>query len=127
MLATLRRLFAWDDWANREALASLRSAGASPPSRALKFLAHIVACEQLWLSRLKQDGRKLMVWPELTLEECEARLAELQGLWRDYLKQSNAEKLSQSVSYVNSKGEPWASTVEDILLHVVMHSAYHRG
>ena len=27
----------------------------------------------------------------------------------------------------NSKGEPWTSRVEDILLHVVMHSAYHRG
>jgi uncharacterized damage-inducible protein DinB len=31
------------------------------------------------------------------------------------------------VSYVNSKGEPWTNRAEDILLHVVFHSAYHRG
>jgi uncharacterized damage-inducible protein DinB len=31
------------------------------------------------------------------------------------------------VSYKNSKGEPWSSAEEDVLMHVVMHSAYHRG
>jgi uncharacterized damage-inducible protein DinB len=31
------------------------------------------------------------------------------------------------VSYTNSKGELWTSTVEDILTHLVIHSAYHRG
>ena len=33
----------------------------------------------------------------------------------------------ESVAYRNSKGEPWTSTVGDILTHVVTHSAYHRG
>jgi uncharacterized damage-inducible protein DinB len=28
---------------------------------------------------------------------------------------------------VNSKGEPYTSSVEDILTHVVFHGAYHRG
>ena len=31
------------------------------------------------------------------------------------------------VSYKNTKGESWTNSVEDILMHVVMHSAYHRG
>jgi uncharacterized damage-inducible protein DinB len=35
--------------------------------------------------------------------------------------------LSQSVSYTNSKGEAWSSTVQEILTHLVIHSAYHRG
>ena len=29
--------------------------------------------------------------------------------------------------YTNSRGEAWTSTVEEILTHVVIHSAYHRG
>ena len=29
--------------------------------------------------------------------------------------------------YKNSKGEAWTSSVLDVLTHVVMHSAYHRG
>jgi uncharacterized damage-inducible protein DinB len=31
------------------------------------------------------------------------------------------------ISYKNTKGEPWTDTVQDILTHVLMHSAYHRG
>ncbi len=35
--------------------------------------------------------------------------------------------LDQSVSYTNSQGEAWSSTVEEILTHITVHSAYHRG
>jgi uncharacterized damage-inducible protein DinB len=35
--------------------------------------------------------------------------------------------LDETVDYVNSKGEPWTSSVEDILTHTVLHSSYHRG
>jgi uncharacterized damage-inducible protein DinB len=50
---------------------------------------------------------------------------ELNRLWHDYL--NTVEDLLQGVSYKNSKGEPWTSTILDVLTHVVMHSAYHRG
>jgi len=35
--------------------------------------------------------------------------------------------LSQMISYKNSRGEAWTSAVQDVLTHVLMHSAYHRG
>jgi len=35
--------------------------------------------------------------------------------------------LAEAVDYKNSKGEPWRNRVEDVLTHVIMHSAYHRG
>ena len=35
--------------------------------------------------------------------------------------------LSQTVTYKNTKGEAWSSSIGDILTHVLMHSAYHRG
>lgn len=125
-LGHLRRLFAYDDWANREALTSLQAADA-PPARSRKLLAHIIAAELLWLGRLVGDNEPVVVWPELSLEQCEVRLAELPGLWRSYLGDMDAAQLSRRVAYVNSKGEPWKSAVEDVLLHVLMHSAYHRG
>ena len=37
------------------------------------------------------------------------------------------EVLDRSVHYKNSKGEEYDSLVRDILTHVFMHSAYHRG
>ena len=36
-------------------------------------------------------------------------------------------RLNRQAEYVNSKGERYVSSVEDILTHVVFHGAYHRG
>ncbi len=125
-LEHLRRLFNYDDWANRETLRLLKMA-EPPPARSQKLLAHIVGAEELWLNRLLAGTRTVEVWPPLTPEECEGRLSDLSRRWGSHLAGMTAEKLSARVAYVNSKGEPWESAVEDVLLHVVLHSAYHRG
>ena len=119
----LRRHFAYDEWANREALAAMRTGGAD--ERSLQLMAHILSAERLWLERLKQQPQSTPVWPKGDLEQCERQVAEMGRLWREYLDQ--IDDLSVSIAYKNSKGQPWTSTVQDILSHVVMHSAYHRG
>ena len=126
MLDHLKRLFDYDAWANREALSVLREA-PGPPDRALRFLAHIAGAEGLWLARLRQEKPMLAVWPELRLPECEAALADLASGWSAYLDALDEAGVGSRVSYVNSKGEPWTSQVSDVLTHVVIHSAYHRG
>jgi uncharacterized damage-inducible protein DinB len=52
---------------------------------------------------------------------------EVGELWRKYLEASAPDDLTKTVSYKNSKGEPWTSTVEDVVTHVLFHSTYHRG
>ena len=126
MLDYLRRLFAYDDWANREVLSSLRAA-SNPPQRSLKLMAHILSAEGLWLTRLKRQKPALPVWPELALAQCEAEGDALGTSWRSYLEECKEAGLSHQIRYVNSKGETWSSQVDDVLLHVITHSAYHRG
>ena len=89
-------------------------------------MGHIIAAELLWLARMKGARSRLPVWPDLSLEECEARLPELSRSLAGTLT-AEAEGLARPVAYANSKGETWTSTVEEILTHVVIHSAYHRG
>jgi uncharacterized damage-inducible protein DinB len=122
----LRREFAYDEWANREVLAAIRAAGAVN-ERSLQLMAHILAAERVWLERLMEVPQSVPVWPKPDLEQCEAEAATLGGLWLEFLDLITAGDVSQSVSYKNSKGEEWTSTIVDILTHVVMHSAYHRG
>jgi len=90
-------------------------------------MSHIVAAERVWLERLKQVPQSVPVWPKLDQEQCEAQAAELGGLWLEFLDLITAGDVSQSISYKNSKGEAWTSTIVDVLTHVVIHSAYHRG
>jgi len=126
LLEHLRRQFAYDAWANREVLATL-SASERPTMRPRQLLAHILAAERLWLERIRKQPQSLLVWPDFTFEQCEAQIAELARLWHDFLGQLPPAGLAEKVTYKNSKGEPWTSTVEDILTHVLLHSAYHRG
>lgn len=120
------RLFTYDAWANQEVLASLRGT-PQPPARSLKFIAHILASQRLWLERLEEKAQTLPVWPEFTLEQCENLAVDQSELWKHYLKASSEAGLAKSVGYRNSKGETWKSRKDDILMHVITHSAYHRG
>jgi len=53
MTQLLDRLLRYDVWANRETLQSLRQ--GAPPARSLRWMAHIIGAEFLWLDRI--DGR----------------------------------------------------------------------
>jgi uncharacterized damage-inducible protein DinB len=78
------------------------------------------------MARLRRQQETLPVWPELNVEACGERLDRLSRLWPEYLDGAD-ESLTEKISYTNSKGETWNNTVEEILTHVVIHSAYHRG
>jgi uncharacterized damage-inducible protein DinB len=119
----LERLFSYDAWANREALSALRVAG-NPPAVAVRRFAHILGAQQTWLQRLA-GGAKPEVWPELTLDACASQLEQLRGRWRDLL--ATGGDAGRRISYTNTKGDRFESTVGEILLHVVLHGAYHRG
>jgi len=122
----IQKLFRYDEWANRETLASLEAIEKAP-AKSIQILAHIVGAERLWHGRLTRRERPSEVWPHLMLADCRTGLDELSGLWRSYLGDLTDERLAETVAYVNSKGEPWTSAVEDVLTHVVLHSAHHRG
>lgn len=128
LLQYFSRQFKYDSWANGEALSAIKA--ASPQSslaRPLSLLAHILSAQQLWLERLRQQPQTMPVWPESGIAECEEQIAELARVWREFLSALSDSRLSQRVHYKNSKGETWSSTVEDVLTHVLLHSAYHRG
>jgi uncharacterized damage-inducible protein DinB len=125
MIAHIRRLFVYDDWANREVLASIRDAGS--PARPLKLMSHILSAERLWFERMKGLEQTLPVWPDFSLPQCEEQRAGLVQLWKDFLSPANEPFLSLPVKYKNTEGKSFTSEKEDILLHVITHSAYHRG
>ena len=119
----LDRLFLYEDWANREVIARLRAI-STPPPVALRVMAHIVGGQWLWYARLTETTSELSVWPELTLDECAQHVDRLREVWQRYLP---IAILPATISYRNSKGDDWSSTVEDVLTHLVNHGTYHRG
>ena len=123
----LRRQFAYDAWANREVLAAMRKNGGEN-ARSLQLVVAHFGRGAVWLERLmgrasecresgpRRISRSVRLKSRISSSAC--GLHYLVSLTRPFV---------ETISYKNSKGEPWTSTIVDVLTHVVMHSAYHRG
>jgi uncharacterized damage-inducible protein DinB len=126
LLAYLRKLYVYDHWANREVTRALQAA-LQPPARSVRLMAHVAGTEWTWHSRILPESKKVAVWPELTVEQILQEVDELQPAWASYLGKLTPPRLAETAAYTNSKGEHFSSQLGDILMHVVIHSAYHRG
>jgi uncharacterized damage-inducible protein DinB len=93
----------------------------------MRWLAHIVGAETVWLARLRNERSTTAVWPDFPPQRCRDELGRLRAAWSTQLDDANDTALDRVVEYTNTKGDVYRSTVADIVDHVVMHSAYHRG
>ena len=124
---SIKKLFDYDYWANCEALASLSTVPGDAP-RALKLFGHIIGAQQVWLARFEDPNPpNAQPWPPATSEECRTAVDELHKSWAALLDKLTPEKLANDLAYRNTKGVEFKTPIQDVLMHLVMHSAYHRG
>lgn len=114
------------EWADRRVLDSLR-AMPHPDQRAIDLYAHVLGAEHVWVSRILQRAPREKVWPDLTLERASSLAAENAAELRAILERHSADELERKLAYTNSAGIDFESTIEDMLLQVVLHGCYHRG
>jgi uncharacterized damage-inducible protein DinB len=120
------RLFKHVEWADQKVLESLRSA-QNPQKRSLELYSHILGSEHVWLSRINGTTQRVDVWPVLTLDECEDLGRENTAGFRGLVSCLTPDLLEKPITYRNSAGDQFTSTIQDILTHVAMHGSYHRG
>jgi uncharacterized damage-inducible protein DinB len=113
-------------WADARVLQSLRAAH-SVLKKDQDLYAHILGAEHVWLSRIGGTAPKLAVWPTLTPDESEQLAAENAAAYQKLASDLTQEKMKRAITYRNSAGDEYTSTLEDILTHVSLHGAYHRG
>jgi uncharacterized damage-inducible protein DinB len=121
----LRTLFAHAAWGNRAVLGALRTSPGSDAA-SLEQFAHVLAAENVWLTRLQGVPQAIAVWPSLTLDACAALLEVNVAGFAAYLDGGTAA-LERDVTYTNSAGRTFNNRPIDILMHVALHGSYHRG
>lgn len=124
MTDLLEKLYEHNAWAHDAIVSELRR--AAPDADTLRLLAHIVAAEHLWLSRIDGVKPRLAVWPALALDEIVTLEHENRARFRELLARPDDTRLRR-VQYRNSAGNEFVNDVESILTHVAMHGHYHRG
>ncbi len=127
MNSDLGRLFAHLEWADRAMLAALDEV-ESQDERTPKLIAHIIAAEHIWLTRIRsQPIGQTTAWAKLTLSECQALSAQIVSGYRALIESTPEQHLNELVIYRNLQGIEFQTPLRDILLHVALHGAYHRG
>ena len=126
-LDSFRRLFDYDYWGTQAALQSLETVSGSA-ERALKVAGHIIGSQRVWLARLENpESTPGTPWPVVSLDEARAAVEDLHRRWTTFLSNLAAEKLEGDWVYRNTKGVEFRTPLRDVLMHLVIHSAYHRG
>jgi uncharacterized damage-inducible protein DinB len=126
MVEYFKRLFAHLRWADTRTLRSIVDS-EHLPAHALELLAHVFAAEHVWLSRMRGTAPRLPVWPTLSIAECDALMHENHEAYGAYLEGLTDPGLARPVTYRNSAGKEFTSTVEEMITQSFTHAVYHRG
>ena len=127
--ALFERLLAHDRRANGQALASLESMRKAP-RKALYLMGHVMGAEVSWLRRITKgsDPADWERWEKADLPWLRrAWRRSLPARWSAFLGDAALSDPGRTFSYVNYLGKTWEARVDDALLQLMLHSAYHRG
>ena len=123
--AYFQQLFAYDDWANAGHLDGLAKA-ASPA--ALKAMAHLLAAREIWLLRVTgQPVGELKFFRHIDADQCRTLHEKVHREWQTWLGTLTPEQLTEQVTFKDSLGTPYTLERRTMLMHVLLHSAHHRG
>lgn len=127
LLTRLLRLVDYWDWANRRSAASIEATPTvGEPAR--RWLAHVVEAERIWLLRVQGNTPPAQdFWPDVPLAAIAEAARANRATWREELTARAPDRLDEPIDYRNSRGEPFATPVSDIVLHVTVHGDHHRG
>jgi uncharacterized damage-inducible protein DinB len=95
--------------------------------KAVELISHIVIAENIVYKRITNESYDNRFWDILSLEECKGIVEQTSRMFMKYISSLPDNDFQKKVSYKNSKGIDYTTSVEDILTHVAFHGIYHRG
>jgi uncharacterized damage-inducible protein DinB len=127
-MATLLTLLDHMAWADAQALAAIVTLPEASAERAeaTRLYAHLAAAAHVWVARLEGRTPEHPVWPALSLDAARELAARSIAGLREAARRG-ADGLATEVAYRTTAGQPFRSTVDDVLTHVVLHGVHHRG
>lgn len=129
MLDLIRDLYAHQEWADAAQWQAILASDAARHDADLKArLVHLHGAQQVWLGRWQ--GLSLgFPKPEdhASIEDTFHFAQACHAALRAYLSLRKDADLAEPVTYTNLAGETFTQPLSELMIHLAMHSQYHRG
>lgn len=112
-------------WANTMLADSLVRQGIVS-GKAFEVFCHVLGAEATWASRCLGMPSQLSTWPAIDPEQLNVMAVENYHHLNSIVME-NADNLDTVISYQNSDGVPFETPLNEIIQHMLLHGAYHRG
>jgi len=114
------------NWANQRILETLQNVEIG--DQQLSLFSHILYAEQIWVARLNgMDSSQMPIWSDGDITVCAKLSKQNEESFTILLSELANTELDNLITYTNSKGEEFKTSIRDILTHVALHGQYHRG
>lgn len=92
-------------------------------------LAHIFAADRVWWHRVNGTVPPQFIDPEkdFLLSTLQTDWPALLAQWEQFIAAQHEAALASNIEYNDLKGNPHATPLWQIVLHVVNHATHHRG
>jgi uncharacterized damage-inducible protein DinB len=108
-------------WANHEWIVRLERQATE--ARLYELMSHILLSEQVWFQRIRGEPLDREIWRTLNPAEMSGLHERNRGVYDQLL----SSDLHRQIAYQRFTGEHYESPVSDIVLHLCLHGAHHRG
>lgn len=131
-ISTLERLFRYKADANREIVGAMRLLHDDSAAReiSIRTLHHTYVVDRIFAANLS-GGTHGYASPNTvdapTVEELASAVAGSDQAYIDYVSRLDSGQLTESIDFTFTDGAPGRMSREEMLMHVLIHGAYHRG
>jgi len=131
---SMKSKFRYKAWANAEILDSIAKVDPSQhPEQwtlAVRLMNHTCVVDRIFAAHLSGETHEFQGTntPETpTLNQLRDRISASDEWYQRYVSQVSSGELVQPISFTFTDGDRGSMTREEMLFHVLVHGAYHRG
>lgn len=119
------KLYTYNHWSNKRVLGAIQKQNVSD-AKILQLMGHVLAAQYLWLHRIKGlPAPDVKLWGGYSLDTLLKMAEDVGKQWLDFVE--STDNFDRELTYRNYTNDTYTNNVENIMIHLVNHSSYHRA